>query len=430
MGLLDKVLKKEAKISVLGLGYIGLPTSVIFASIGFKVFGYDKNSDVINKLKAGEVHIFEPDLEGLFKKVLDREFFVPTDKIVESDIFIICVPTPYKIENGIKVADLKYVEEAARSISKILRKDNLVILESTVPPGTTENILIKILENSTNLKVSRDFYVVYSPERVLPGRILQEIRTNNRIIGSDKFNKKGAEIAKALYSEIVEGEIFITDIKTAEMCKLIENAYRDVNIAFANEISMIAHELGINVRELIDLANKHPRVSILSPGTGVGGHCIAVDPWFIVEKFPTITRLIKTAREVNDHKPKWLANKIDELIREKFKNRRIAEITVGILGLAYKPNVDDLRESPSLVLINHLKEKGYKILVSEPFRKEKKIQDMENLMIEELVKKSDVVVISVAHRVFREIDKKMFSDERKLYIDLVGITTRKGVVRF
>jgi len=300
--VIDKLKSKNLRITVLGLGYIGLPTALTFADAGFTVYGFDVNPKVIESLSNGEAHVIEPELGELLQKTLASGKFIPVNTIPESDVFIVCVPTPFIESIEEKKADLSYVESAGKIIAQHIRKGNLVILESTVPPRATENVLGKTIEKYSSLQMHKDFLLAHCPERVLPGKILYELKNNDRVIGV--ADQKTGEIVKALYESILDkGKVYITNIVTAEMCKLVENAYRDVNIAFANEVSIIADQLGIDAFELIELANKHPRVNILQPGVGVGGHCIAVDPWFIVEKFPQTSKLIKTAREVNDSKP-------------------------------------------------------------------------------------------------------------------------------
>ena len=407
-------LDSKKKLTVVGMGYIGLPTATLFATAGFKVFGYDVNEQVIDTLKSGKIHIVEPDLQKAFENALNSGNLIPTNELIESDIFIICVPTPFKENQEEKLADLSCVEKASKTVGKVLKKGNLVVLESTVPPNTTEQIMGKILEKESNLKMNEDFYVAHCPERVLPGKILHELRNNDRIIGVS--NKKAGKLAKELYSSIVTGgNIYITDTVTAEMCKLVENTYRDINIAFANELSIICDELGIDVWELINLANKHPRVNILKPGPGVGGHCLAVDPWFIVEKFPKKARLIRTSREVNEYKPKWVVEKVIEDIKNKFDNKKI---TIGILGLAYKPNIDDLRESPALEIAKELKNKGYNVIACEPNSTENEIDGILNFNLEELTDKADYFVYAVAHDQFK--NRKHLINSKPCF-DTVGV---------
>lgn len=389
---------KATRITIIGMGYIGLPTATMFAAAGYKVKGFDVSKRVIDTLKGGKIHIVEPDLQGLFKSVLDSGNLVPIDTLEESDVFIICVPTPFKEDHEEKLADLSYVESASREVGKVLKGGDLVILESTVPPRTTDDIMGRALEEESGLKINEDFLVAHCPERVLPGKILHELRNNDRIIGVS--NKKAGELSKELYSSIVTGgSIYITDTITAEMCKLVENTFRDINIAFANELSMICDDLGIDVWELVQLANKHPRVNILNPGAGVGGHCLAVDPWFIVEKFPETAKLIRTARETNDYKPKWVVKKVIEDIQKRFG---VKKITIGILGLAYKPNIDDLRESPALEIAKELKELRYNVIACEPNSELSEVDSIQNVKLNDLIEKSDYLVFAVPHNQFKD----------------------------
>lgn len=414
--MLEKISNKTLKITIVGMGYIGLPTSIAFANAGFKVKGFDVNEEVINTLKSGKIHIVEPDLQEAFKKVLDNGNFIPVNNLEESDVFIICVPTPFKNNEKEKIADLSYVESASEIVSKYVRNGNLVILESTVPPMTTEEIMGKTIEKNTKLKINDDFYVAHCPERVLPGKILYELKHNDRIIGAS--NKKAEEITKKLYENILEeGKAYTTDTNTAEMCKLVENTYRDINIAFANELSVICDKAGIDVFELISLANKHPRVNILTPGAGVGGHCLAVDPWFIVEKFSKEAKVIRASREMNDYKPLWVVEKVEEKIKNIFSDKS-ENITIGVLGLAYKPDIDDLRESPSMEIALELKEKGYKVLGCEPNVSKNIIKGIENLQFEDIVKKSDYLILTLAHKEFKE---RIDLLKNKNIFDCIGI---------
>ena len=406
-------MEKKA-VTIIGMGYIGLPTATMFAAAGYKVKGFDVNKRVIDTLKSGKIHIVEPDLQGLFKSVLDSGNLIPTDTLEESDVFIICVPTPFKEDHEEKLADLSYVESASREVGRVLKRGDLVILESTVPPRTTDDIMGKALEEESGLEINEDFLVAHCPERVLPGKILHELRNNDRIIGVS--NKKAGELTKELYSSIVTGgNIYLTDTITAEMCKLVENTFRDINIAFANELSIICDELGIDVWELVQLANKHPRVNILNPGAGVGGHCLAVDPWFIVEKFPKTVRLIRTARETNVYKPKWIVKKVVEDIQKKFSDKKI---TIGILGLAYKPNIDDLRESPALEIAKELKELGYNVIACEPNLELSEVDSITNIKLDELIDKSDYLVYAVPHNQFKDGYKERIKE--KPFFDAVG----------
>mgnify|MGYP002782716056 FL=1 len=406
---IKKIEKRELKISILGMGYIGLPTAIIFAKTGFTVYGFDINKNVINTLKSGHIHIVEPDLQEAFKKVLDDNKLIPIEKLEKSDIFIISVPTPFKKEFNEKIADLTYVENATKEIAEVLEKGNLVILESTVPPKTTK-LVVDILLKETNLSKD-DFMVAHCPERVLPGRILYELENNDRIIGAEDKNTR--EYTKLIYETFVKGgKCYTTDDITAEMCKLVENTFRDVNIAFANELSIICDKLGINVFELIKLANKHPRVNILTPGAGVGGHCLAVDPWFIVEKFPKEANVIRESREINDFKPEYIANKVDDILNYN------KGMTIGVLGLAYKPDIDDLRESPAVEIAKILKNKGYNVIACEPNVKKEEVDGIVLYSLDKTIEKSDYLILAQGHKDFKENIEKL--KKCKIY-DCLGI---------
>ena len=406
-----KEINMEGKtITVLGLGYIGLPTSIVLAKAGHKVNGYDPNEEVVKTLNAGRIHIVENNVQEEFKKVVDSGNFKAFSEVQPADVYIICVPTPFKEDNKEeKLADLSYVESAAHTVAKVVKEGDLVILESTVPPLTTK-MVADIIEKDTGM--SRDkFHTVHCPERVLPGRILYELEHNDRIIGSDR--EESALMAKNLYESFVkEGTCYVTDDITAEMCKLVENTFRDINIAYANELSIICHELGIDVFKLIELANKHPRVNILTPGVGVGGHCIAVDPWFLVEKFGDNAKLINTARHVNDFKPLWVSNQVEEEIGHD-KNTKI-----GVLGLAYKPNIDDLRESPSIILAEDLIKKGYTVYGCEPKTKKEKINDIEVKSLDYVLENCDYLVITLANKEFIDEKEKIFA---KKHYNCIGL---------
>ena len=360
------------------------------AAAGHEVVGYDVNEKVINTLSQGHIHIVENDLQEAFSKVLQEGHFRVSAKLESSDVFIISVPTPFK--EG-KKADISYIEAAAESVAKVLKEGDLVILESTSPAGTTRRMTDLLCQHSGLARNA--FGTAHCPERVLPGKILYELRHNDRIIGSER--REEAEKAKALYQSFVtEGNIYVTDDVTAEMTKLLENSFRDVNIAFANEVSMIADRLGIDAKELIWLANRHPRVNILTPGVGVGGHCISVDPWFIVEQFEE-AKLIHTARQVNDYKPFWVVDKIEQkLASDKTK-------TVAILGLAYKPDVDDLRESPSVIIAEELKKRGYQVIACEPNVKAAEYKGIPLLDAQECVRKADAVLLAQKHKEFSDL---------------------------
>jgi UDP-N-acetyl-D-mannosaminuronic acid dehydrogenase len=350
----------KKQIVTIGLGYIGLPTSLAFANSGYYVLGVDANPDVVSTLNSGQIHIEEFGIFEYFKSAVDSESFYSSCKIDAAEYYIICVPTPI---NSDKTADLSYVKAAAESIAQVIQKGNMVILESTVPPGTCENIIAPIIKAATGLEHGVDYDLVHCPERVIPGRILKEITENDRIIGGT--TPQAAERAKKLYESFVKGHIFLTTAATAELTKLMENTYRDVNIALANELKQVCETLGVDIQEAIQLANHHPRVNIHQPGIGVGGHCIPVDPWFIAEIAPSLTPLIQTARKINDSMPHHTAQGIVQSMLERGLEPESA--TVGILGLTYKPDVDDFRESPAMEVVEHLLEMGWRVKVHDPF---------------------------------------------------------------
>ena len=412
-----------SKISVIGLGYIGLPTAAVISSKKINVVGVDINEDAVKKINEGKVHIYEPNLEVIVNESVKNGFLRATNLPEESDAFIIAVPTPFKREQSrYPSPDLKYIKAAVNSIAPVLKKGNLVIIESTSPVGTTKQIIEWLLELRPDLSFphnneSADINIAYCPERVLPGKIIEELTSNDRVVGG--VTKKCFEKAKELYEIFVEGQCIQTDASTAEMVKLTENASRDVQIAFANELSIICDKLDINVWELISLANLHPRVDILKPGPGVGGHCIAVDPWFIVSKNPEEANLISTAREVNDSKPKWVVQKIKEHLNqllEKDKSLSEQDINVTFYGLSFKADIDDLRESPALEIAKEIKRvTKTKVFAVEPNLKE--AIDLELLSLETAAKKTDIAVLLVDHKEFKEIDPP----NAKIVIDTKGI---------
>lgn len=342
-------------ISVIGLGYIGLPTAAVFASRKVKVIGVDMNHHAVDTINRGEIHIIEPDLDTVVHAAVTEGYLRATTMAEPADAFLIAVPTPFKDNHE---ADLGYIESATRSIAPVLKKGDLVILESTSPVGATEQMAAWLAEARPDLSFPQthgeasDIRVAHCPERVLPGQVLRELVHNDRVIGG--MTPKCSEAAARLYKTFVRGECVITNSRTAEMCKLTENSFRDVNIAFANELSIICDKLDINVWELIKLANRHPRVNILQPGPGVGGHCIAVDPWFIVSAAPDEAKLIRAAREVNDSKPAWVIEKVKQAVASHLTanpNKTANEITIVFYGLTFKPDIDDLRESPALEIV-------------------------------------------------------------------------------
>jgi UDP-N-acetyl-D-mannosaminuronic acid dehydrogenase len=349
---------KFNKICVLGLGYIGLPTASTFATHGLQVVGVDVNRQVVDRLKLGELHIYEPGLRTLVQAALLSGNLVIDLQPQPADAFIIAVPTPFRND---KKADMAFVTAAAESIIPHLRRGSLVVLESTSPPRTTVDVVRPILERS-GLIAGEDFYLAYSPERVLPGQILRELIENARVIGG--IDQSSSEAGRDLYQIFVRGEIILTDATTAEMVKLMENTTRDINIAIANEFARLAERFGVDVYEAINLANRHPRINILNPGPGVGGHCISVDPWFLVEAAPDIANLIRTARQVNDAQPEFVVGLIRAAIGE------LQDCRIGVLGLAYKPDVDDLRESPAIEVCNLLAKEGAWVTAYEPYKPE------------------------------------------------------------
>ncbi len=380
-------------LCVIGMGYIGLPYATIFASKGLQVTGMDVNTKIIETLNAGCPHIFEPGLNELFKTVLKSGKLTISCDVEPADAFIIAVPTPFDAH---KHADLSAVISACEAIAPHLRRGNLVILESTSPPRTTLDLVAPLLEQS-GLTAGEDFLLAYSPERVLPGKILQELVENPRVIGG--INGASAQAGHDLYRIFVEGEIILTDATTAEMVKLMENTSRDINIAIANEFSRLAEEFNVDIWEAIEIANLHPRVDILKPGVGVGGHCISVDPWFLAQGAPETAQLIKAARDVNDAQPAFIADQI-AMHAGNLKEKKIA-----FLGLAFKPNIDDLRGSPALELAHRLAEVGAQVVVYEPFKKDLDqpgLQQAENLA--ETLAGADLIVLAVGHRCFKNLD--------------------------
>lgn len=399
-------------ISVIGLGYIGLPTAAAFASRQKRVVGVDINQHAVETINRGEIHIVEPDLASVVKTAVEQGYLSATTAPVEADAYLIAVPTPFK---DLHEPDMVFVESAAKSIAPTLKKGSLVILESTSPVGSTEQMAGWLAEMRPDLSFPQqvgeaaDVNIAYCPERVLPGQVMVELIKNDRVIGG--MSPVCSARASELYKIFLEGECVVTNSRTAEMCKLTENSFRDVNIAFANELSLICADQGINVWELIRLANRHPRVNILQPGPGVGGHCIAVDPWFIYEQFPAEAKVILAARERNENKPVFVAGKVVS------EMKKVTD-TVGVLGLSYKPDVDDLRESPSIELCHVLQEKGVNVIACEPFAKDAEVQGIPNVSFEEILKKADYLVITLGHTLFKD-NKKLIAE--KPYYDCVGL---------
>ena len=389
------------KICVLGLGYIGLPTASTFATHGIQVVGVDVNQRVLDTLKNGGLHIHEPGLRTLVEAALKSGKLIVSARPEEADAFLIAVPTPFYPDdigehNGepYKLADMRAVTSAAEAILPYLRKGNLVVLESTSPPRTTVDLVKPILER-TRLEAGSDFHLAYSPERVLPGQILRELIENARVIGG--VTPESAQAGAELYATFVKGEILQTDATTAEMVKLMENTTRDVNIAIANEFARLADRFGVDVWEAISLANLHPRINILSPGPGVGGHCISVDPWFFVEAAPDLTPLIHTARKVNDEQPHFVMSLLQRALGS-LKGKKIAA-----LGLAYKPDVDDLRESPAAEVVHLLIDAGADVRAFEPFKTDGLPGIPMAPSLEKAIKDAEAILLLVRHTQFLEI---------------------------
>lgn len=414
--------KSFKHICVIGLGYIGLPTAATFAAHGIKVTGVDVNQHAVDMINQGKVHIVEPDLDALVRDVVAQGKLSAQTVPTGADAYIVAVPTPFKDDYQ---PDLKYIEAAAKALAPFLKQGNLVILESTSPVEATEQMAAWLSEVRPDLSFPQqkgeeaDILVAHCPERVLPGKVLQELISNDRIIGG--MTSRCSKAACELYKTFVKGECIETNARTAEMCKLTENSFRDVNIAFANELSVICDKLDINVWELISLANRHPRVNILQPGPGVGGHCIAVDPWFIVAKTPEEARLIRTAREVNDAKPEWVIDQVKIKITEFLQdnpNKTIKDVKIACYGLAFKPDIDDLRESPALEITKKLAAQGLNVLVIEPnigilpegMGENTQLIDMDQR------ESADIHVVLVAHREF-----KATSITGKYILNTVGI---------
>lgn len=387
---------KFQKICVLGLGYIGLPYASTFATHGLRVVGVDINPQVVDRLKEGELHIYEPGLRTLVQAALLSGNLVIEQQPQPADAFIIAVPTPITEE---KKADLSYVISAAESIVPYLRKGNLVVLESTSPPRTTADIIQPILERS-GLLAGVDFSLAYTPERVMPGHTLHELIENARVIGG--IDCASSEAGRDLYATFVRGEIILTDATTAEMVKLMENTYRDINIAIANEFARLADRFGVDVWEAIALANRHPRVRILNPGPGVGGHCISVDPWFLVEAAPDLSPLVTTARQVNDSQPDFVVRLVQRVLGEQ-KGCKVAA-----LGLAFKPDIDDLRESPAIVICNKLADMGVRVTAYEPYKPEYHQNAFETVTtLAAALDGADLLLLLVGHAALRNLEPQV-----------------------
>lgn len=417
-------------IAVIGLGYIGLPTAAMFASRKVNVIGVDVGQHVVDTINKGKIHIIEPELDMIVHATVSEGYLRATTTPQNADAYLIAVPTPFK---GDHEPDLSYIEAASKAIAPVLKKGDLVILESTSPVGATEQMAEWLAEARTDLTFPQqkgelaDINIAHCPERVLPGHVVRELVENDRVIGG--MTPKCSDRACKLYKIFVEGECIVTNARTAEMAKLTENSFRDVNIAFANELSIICDKLDINVWELIELANRHPRVNILQPGPGVGGHCIAVDPWFIVSKTPNESKLIKTARDINDHKPEWVVEKVKIAVSEylaKNRNKKIDDISIACFGVTFKADIDDLRESPALNIAREIVDwHPGKVLIVEPNinKLPKALASASRVDLNDVNWDETISVILVDHREFKaDVDKIRSS---KAVIDTKGLLNIK-----
>lgn len=398
----------EIRVCVIGLGYIGLPTASVLATKGFHVFGMDVRADVVDTINAGRIHIEEPDLDIVVRSAVNSGQLKAGYEPQEADVFILCVPTPIRPDHS---PDLSYVEQASKAIRPFVKPGNLIILESTSPPRTTENIVVP-LAIPADLKVGVDVFVAHCPERVLPGRILLEVVQNDRVVGG--VTPACTQKAVDFYEAFVNGKVLATSAIAAEVTKLVENSYRDVNIAFANELSIFADRLGIDPWEIIELANRHPRVNILSPGPGVGGHCISVDPWFLVHTDPEHTPLIRMAREVNDSKPHHVVRHVAQLAQQ------FAAPKIGCLGLTYKSDVDDLRESPSLEIVRELKQQDIgEVLACDPYISSERFTEFPLYELADVLEQSHILVLLTDHRHFKNVPRRILQE--KVVVDTRGV---------
>jgi len=416
-------------ICVVGLGYVGLPTAAVFASQGLSVLGVDVNEDAVASINRGRIHIVEPDLDVLVEGAVARGLLRAATKPESADAFIIAVPTPFKNEHA---PDLSFVEQATRSIAPVLKVGDLVVVESTCPVGTTEAVSNWLAAARPDLSFphasgdSAEIYVAHSPERVLPGRVLIELVDNDRVVGG--LSPASAERAASLFNLVIKGACHLTDARTAELVKLSENAYRDVNIAFANELAAISETLGVNPWDVVALANRHPRVNILNPGPGVGGHCIAVDPWFIVDSAPDVSHLIRAARAVNDQRPVEIVRQVLDAVEQtqSLRGQSDVPVTVVCLGLSYKADIDDLRESPAVIICEQLAQsKGLALRIVEPHTKAlpKTLADRSHVVLSDLqdaLNSADVLVVLTDHTAFKgltlaDIDGMFVIDARGLF---------------
>ena len=393
-------------ICVMGLGYIGLPTAVMFANYGVQVHGVDVNPAAVKSIQEKQLHIEEPGLQERLNKAVDEGLLTASTTPKEADVFIIAVPSPINADH---TANLEYVRQATAAVVPYIKEGNLVVLESTVPPKTVEDVMLPELVK-TGLVIGEQLHVAHSPERVIPGRIFDELIQNDRIVGG--VSQQAAEMTKALYETFVQGTIHLTDATTAELVKVMENTYRDVNIAFANELAQLAEKLDVNIWEAIKLANYHPRVNVHFPGPGVGGHCIAVDPWFLVELGGDTAQIIHLSRQTNDSMPRFTAQKTQRILNEA----KISGGTVAVLGLAFKGNVDDMRESPSTYVIDELQNLGLTVISHDPHIKDNK-HATQTQSLEEAVNQADVIVVLTDHNEFKELDPTTLTPQHKIVFD-------------
>jgi UDP-N-acetyl-D-mannosaminuronic acid dehydrogenase len=399
----------KPEVVIIGLGYIGLPTSALIASNGTNVLGVDINQYVVDTINQGKIHIVEPDLDEIVSVAVSKGNLKATTKASSAEVYLIVVPTPFK---GNHEPDISFVEAATESVIPLLKEGDLFIIESTSPVGTTEKMMDLILSKRPELK--NKIYIAYCPERVLPGNVMYELVENDRVIGG--VNEASTDKAVAFYSKYVKGELHKTNARTAEMCKLVENSSRDVQIAFANELSLICDKANINVWELINLANKHPRVNILQPGCGVGGHCIAVDPYFIISEFPKESKIISNAREINNYKSEWCIEKIKSTALQ-FEIDNDRKPTIALMGLAFKPNIDDLRESPAKYISQKVLQNlnNEELFIVEPNIDSHSIYKITDY--KEAIEKADIIVFLVAHKEFQNL----IINNTKITLDFCGI---------
>lgn len=399
----------KKKICIMGLGYIGLPTAALLATKGHQVHGVDIKPEVVEIINKGLIHIVEPELDAFVKSAVQSGNLKASLKPDFADIFVITVPTPVDRDNN---PDITYVIEATNAIAPFIKEGNCLILESTSPIGTTEKLVQLLKDKGID---TNKINVVYSPERVLPGQTMRELVQNDRIVGG--ITPEAAAIVCEFYESFVQGKVIKTNSRTAEMSKLTENACRDVNIAFANELSILCDKFNIDVWELISLANRHPRINILRPGSGVGGHCIAVDPWFIVAEGKEDAKIIRTAREINNRKPNWVVEKVTKEI-SAFKVKHNREPLVACMGIAFKPDIDDLRESPSLYIVNQLLSSGIELIISEPNIAAHKSIKLTHY--KEAINQADIIVFLVSHKEFKTVSVP----ENKIVLDICGVKSK------